>query len=191
MKKLIRPAIFLLSAIPLLRLFYLGYTDDLTANPVEFIQRSTGTWTLVFLTITLAVTPLRRFTPISLQPYRRQLGLWVMFYAFLHFLTWSYLDNSFDLTAIAKDIVKRPFITAGFAGFALLLPLALTSNGYSIRLLKQNWAKLHKLIYAIAIVALLHYYWHKAGKHDFFVVNIYASILGALLASRLIPKKGN
>ncbi len=175
-----------LGLLPLLRLVILGYEGDLTANPIEFITRSTGTWALVFLCITLAVTPLRKITGLSqLLKYRRTFGLFVFFYASLHFSIWFWLDHDLSFTEMINDVIKRPFITMGFSAFVLLVPLAITSNDWAMRKLKRSWSKLHRLVYLIAILVILHYFWHKSGKNDFQTVGIYAAIIFSLLAYRL------
>lgn len=181
-------AAFLLSLLPLARLIVRGAMGDLTANPVEFVQRSTGTWTLVFLCIALAITPLRRITGWNgLVKLRRLFGLYCFFYASLHFTTFVWFDHFFDLAEIAKDAVKRPFITVGVLAYLLLIPLALTStNGWVRRLGGKRWQALHRAVYAIAVLAILHYWWHKAGKNDFFEPAIYGAVLGGLLAARLL-----
>jgi len=156
-------------------------------NPIEFITRSMGTWTLTFLLITLAITPLRRLTGWTvLQKFRRMLGLFAFFYVVLHFTTYIWLDKFFDLHAILKDIYKRPFITVGFAAFLLLTPLAATSTDAMMRRLKRNWGRLHKLVYPIAILGVLHYWW--LVKKDLTQPEIYAGVLVVLLGVRLVWK---
>jgi len=178
--------IFLLALLPLDRLIYLAFTDGLGANPIEFITRSTGTWALVLLCITLAMTPLRLLTGSSLSiKCRRMLGLFCFFYASIHFVIWLWLDQSFDLVAMWKDVVKRPFITMGFLSFVLLIPLALTSTHWAQRKLGRRWALLHKLVYVIAVTVILHYWWHKAGKNDLQTVSIYAGVVFILLCCRI------
>ena len=172
--------------LPLVRLIVLGYQDDLTANPIEFITRSTGTWALVFLCLTLAMTPLRLLTNAAAWiRYRRMLGLFSFFYAVIHFVIWLWLDQDFSLIEMLKDVVKRPFITMGFISLVLLFPLALTSTHWAQRKLGRRWALLHRLIYLIACTAILHYWWHKAGKNDFDTVTIYAVVLLLLLCCRI------
>ncbi|VVE46444.1 sulfite oxidase [Pandoraea fibrosis] len=181
-------AVFLLAMVPLLRLVAYGLMDRLGANPVEFITRSTGTWTLVMLCITLAVTPVRR---VSGQPwllrFRRMLGLFACFYGALHFATYFWLDQWFDWTSILRDVSgKRPFITVGFAAFVLMVALALTSPHAIVRRMgAKRWQRLHRLIYAIAVLAILHYWWMKAGKNDLAQPAIYAIVVTALLGARL------
>ena len=184
--RILKPVLFFLCLAPLARLILLGLWGDLGPNPIEFITRSTGTWTLNFLCLTLCMSPLRWFTgwrfPIQL---RRMIGLFCFFYASLHFSIWFWLDQNFDLAAMWADVLKRPFITAGFSAFILLIPLAATSNSLALRYLRQRWSQLHRLVYLIALIAILHYFWHKAGKNDFDTVSIYAIIIFTLLAIRL------
>jgi len=175
----------LLSLLPLARLIWLGDHDGLGANPIEFMTRSTGTWALVFLCITLAMTPLRLVTgSTSWILIRRMFGLFCFFYASLHFLIWFYLDQGLDVQAMLHDVMKRPFITMGFLTLLLLTPLALTSNRFSIRLLGKRWTVLHRLVYVIACTAIFHYWWHKAGKNDVQTVSIYAGVIAVLLLCR-------
>lgn len=173
--------------LPLARLVYLGFAGGLGANPVEFVIRSLGTWTLVLLCVTLTVTPLRRLTGWAwLVRLRRMFGLFCFFYASLHLLAFAGLDRWFDWTAIWTEIVKRPYITVGFAAYALLVPLAATSTHAMVkRLGARNWQRLHRLVYLIAPLAVLHFWWHKAGKNDFAEPAIYAVVLAALLGARL------
>lgn len=184
----LKTGLFILSLLPLARLVWLGMHDGLGANPVEWITRSTGTWALVFLCVTLAMSPLRLLTGSTMWiKMRRMFGLFCFFYALLHFLIWIWLDQNFDIYAMVKDIMDRPFITMGFISFVLLIPLALTSNQQSLRSLGKNWSLLHRLIYIIACTVIAHYWWHKAGKNDLETVSIYAVIILLLLAFR-IPK---
>jgi len=182
----IRLGVFIASLVPLGRLIWLGAADELSANPLEFVTRSTGTWALVFLCLSLSITPLKRFTG---QPQwmklRRMLGLYCFFYALLHFLLWLWLDHNFELAAMWKDVLKRPFITAGFSAFVLLVPLAATSTKGMMRRLGARWVQLHRLVYLVAIAAILHYWWHKAGKNDFETVSLYAGVVFVLLGLRL------
>ena len=170
--------------LPLVRLIVLGFNGGLGANPIEFITRSTGTWTLVGLMATLSVTPLRRLTGrAGLIRFRRMLGLFAFFYACLHFVTYIWLDQFFDPAAIARDIVKRPFITLGFAAFVLLIPLAATSTRAMIRRLGRRWQQLHRLVYAIALLGVVHYLW--LVKKDLTEPLIYGAVLVFLLLMRL------
>ena len=181
----LRAGVFLLCLAPLARLLVLGFTDGLTANPIEFITRSTGTWTLVFLLVTLGVTPLRRALgwPWLLR-LRRMLGLYAFFYACLHLTTYLWLDQFFDPAAIVRDIVKRPFITMGFAAFVLMLPLALTSTHAMVRRLGAvRWQRLHRLVYAVAVAGVVHYWW--LVKRDITEPAIYALVLASLLLARV------
>lgn len=176
--------LFGLCLLPLLRLIVLGATGGLGANPIEFITRATGTWTLVGLLATLSVTPLRRLTGYApLLRYRRMLGLFAFFYACLHFVTYLWLDQFFDPSAILRDIAKRPFITVGFAAFVLLIPLAATSTRAMMRRLGRRWQQLHRLVYAVAVFGVLHYLW--LVKKDVTQPLIYGSVLALLLLMRL------
>jgi sulfoxide reductase heme-binding subunit YedZ len=178
--------LFIASLGPLGRLVWFAFNDGLGANPVEFITRSTGTWALVFLCITLAMTPLRLLTKSTAWiKLRGMFGLFTFFYAAMHFTIWLWLDQNFDLLAMLKDVWERPFITMGFAALVMMTPLALTSNHFSQRLLGRRWSTLHKLIYAIACAAILHYWWHKAGKNDLSTVSIYAGVVLLLLSFRI------
>lgn len=184
----LRALLFALALVPLARLFYLGATGGLGANPIEFVTRSLGTWALVLLCVTLAVSPLRWLTGWAwLLRLRRMAGLFCFFYALLHVLTYAVLDHWLDWPALWADVVKRPFITAGFAAFVMLLPLAATSSNAMVRRLgARRWQALHRLVYAIALAAILHYWWHKAGKNDFFEPTAYALVIGVLLGARVV-----
>jgi len=180
--------LFLCATLPLDRLIWLGLQNDLGANPIEIITRSTGTWALVFLCLTLAMTPLRLISgSLFWIKQRRMLGLFCFFYATLHFFIWLYLDQDWDVHAMLHDVLKRPFITMGFLSYLLLLPLAISSNRFSQRRLGRRWLVLHRLVYLIAGTVILHYWWHKAGKNNVAVVEIYAVVLGLLLICRLPP----
>ena len=180
-------AVFVAALYPLARIVLFGFTGGLGANPIEFITRSTGLWTLVFICITLAVTPLRKLTGWNaLLRFRRMLGLYAFFYAALHFTTYFWFDKWFDIAAIVKDIGKRPFITVGFAAFVLLVPLAVTSPKAMVRKLGRRWQTLHRAIYPIAALAILHFWWMKAGKHDLILPKIYGAIVIALLGWRVL-----
>ena len=181
-----KSAVFLLCLSPLGYLGWRAYHDELTANPVEFIQHFTGDWTLRLLLVTLAVTPLRRLLNLpDLIRFRRMLGLFAFTYVCLHFLTYIGPDQAFDLGGMWKDIAKRPFITVGFSAFVLMLPLALTSTAGSIRRLGgRNWQRLHRLIYATAILGVIHYLWLvKADKHKPLE---YGAVLSVLLLYRAV-----
>lgn len=181
--------VFLLACFPLVRLVILAINSQLGANPVEFITHSTGTWTLAGLMLTLSVTPLRQLTGYAhLLRIRRMLGLFTFFYATLHFITYIWLDQFFDLHAIIKDVYKRPFITVGFLAYLLLIPLAVTSSNAMIRRLgAKRWQSLHRLVYAIAILGVIHYWW--LVKKDIRQPLIYAGILTVLLGWRVIRRQ--
>lgn len=187
--KTLKVVAFAACLIPLGLLVYDGYTDGLGVNPIETITRSTGKWTLIFLLITLGVTPLRRITGWQAAiKFRRMLGLYAFFYVCLHFTTYIWLDQFFDLMEIAKDIPKRPFITVGFASFVLLIPLALTSTSGMVRRLGKRWQQLHRLIYLIAIGGVIHYLW--LVKADTRKPLIYGAILALLLGYRVFHAWG-
>jgi sulfoxide reductase heme-binding subunit YedZ len=177
--------VFLLSLVPVGALVWRALHNGLGANPVEFIQLATGDWTLRFLVFTLSITPLRKLSKLpDLIRFRRMLGLFAFFYVCLHFLTYLGPDQSFDLAAMWKDVYKRPFITVGFLGFVLLVPLALTSTaGWIRRLGGKRWQMLHRLIYLAAVAGVIHYYWKV--KSDVRLPLLYAAIVGILLLWRL------
>jgi sulfoxide reductase heme-binding subunit YedZ len=182
----VKPIVFLLALLPLGRLIWLGSAGELGANPIEFITRSMGTWTLVFLCLSLAMTPARVITGwTGFIHLRRMLGLFCFFYATVHFLIWLWLDHNFSLVAMWQDVLERPYITFGFLAFVLLIPLALTSNRWAQRKLGRRWSHLHRMVYGIAILAILHYWWHKAGKSDYETVSIYLGVIVVLLLLRL------
>jgi len=182
-----KPVVFGLSLLPFCWLLYAAITNQLGANPAEALSRSTGDWTLRFLCLVLAVTPLRVITQTpALARFRRMLGLFVYFYVSLHLLSYSWFDMGFELADMAKDIAKRPFILVGFSAFVLLTPLALTSFNRAIKTLgAKRWQLLHKLVYVVAGLAILHFFWMRAGKNNFAEVYVYAAILGTLLGWRL------
>jgi len=183
-----KPLVFGLMLLPLAWLFYAAAANELGANPAEALIRSTGDWTLRALCLLLAVTPLRVITGTpALARFRRMLGLFVYFYATLHLLSYSWFDMGFGLQEIVQDIIKRPFILVGFSAFVLLTPLALTSFNRAIKTLgARRWQRLHKLIYGIAGLALLHFFWMRSGKNDFAEVFVYAGVLGVLLGWRVL-----
>ena len=185
---LAKAALFIVGLLPLDRLVWLGVNDGLGANPIEFITHSTGTWTLVGLLTTLSITPLRKISGWNwLIRLRRMLGLFAFFYACLHFTTYIWLDQFFDMQMVVKDVIKRPFITVGFLAFVLLIPLALTStNAMMKRLGGKKWQRLHRLIYAIAVLGVVHYWW--LVKKDITQPLVYALVLAALLGIRLVFK---
>jgi sulfoxide reductase heme-binding subunit YedZ len=178
--------IFLAALIPLERLLWRALHAGLGANPIEVITHSTGDWTLIFILTTLSITPLRQITrQYWLIGLRRMIGLFAFFYGTLHFLTYIWLDKFFDVHEVSKDIVKRPFITVGFAAFVLMIPLALTSTAWSIRRLGgRNWRRLHRLIYLTGILAVIHYTWLvKADRHKPIE---YGIVLAILLSYRVL-----
>ena len=183
-----KPVLFLVSLLPFAWLLYAAVTDNLGANPQEHLIRSLGDWSLRFLCITLAVTPVRVITSTpALARFRRMLGLFMYFYVVLHLVAYSVFDKELVWADIAKDIAKRPIILVGFAAFVLLTPLALTSFNRAVKTLgAKRWQVLHKIVYAVAGLAILHFFWMRAGKHNFAEVAVYAAILGVLLGWRLL-----
>jgi len=182
----IKSVAFVLALVPFFALAYLVATDQLV-EPLQYITRNTGSWTLYFLCITLAVTPLRRLSGWNwLLKLRRMMGLYAFFYALLHFTTFLWFDHFFDVQEMLKDVAKRPFITVGFTAFVLLVPLAVTStNGMVRRLGGKRWQLLHKLVYVIAPLGILHFWWMRAGKHDFNKPILFGLIVLALLGIRV------
>ena len=184
-----KAALFALCLLPLARLVFFAFADRLGANPIEFVLRSLGTWTLTLLLVTLSITPLRRLTGWnSLIRARRMLGLFAFFYACLHFLTFAGLDQSFDLNAILADVIKRPYITVGFTCFVLLIPLAVTStNAMQRRLGGKRWQQLHRLVYFIAVGGVVHYLW--LVKKDITQPVLYGLVLALLLGMRIVWRR--
>ena len=183
----VKPALFVLCLLPLAWLVYAAWADRLGANPAEALVRPTGDWTLRSLCLVLAVTPLRVIsaTP-QLARFRRMLGLFVFFYGLLHLLSYAWFDMGFDVAEIVRDIFKRPFILVGFAALVLLLLLAATSFNRAIkRLGARRWQALHRSVYAAALLALLHFFWMRAGKNDFGEVAVYAAVVALLLGWRV------
>lgn len=181
----LKPAIFLLCLAPLGALLWRGFHQELGANPLEYITHSTGDWTLRFLLLSLAVTPLRRITGRpELIRFRRMLGLFAFFYASLHLITYLWFDKFFDFAGIVKDVARRPFITAGMAAFLALAPLAATSTaGWIRRLGGRNWQRLHRLVYLAAAAGVVHYYW--LVKSDIRRPVLYGAIAALLLLARV------
>ena len=192
--------VFAACLLPFVWLLYSALTNQLGANPAEALIRATGDWTLRFICIVLLVTPLRNIsnTP-ALARFRRMLGLFVYFYVVIHLLSYSGFDMGFDVGDIVKDIIKRPFILVGFLAFLLLTPLAATSFNRAIKALgAKRWQLLHKLVYVIAGLGILHFFWMRLGKNDFAEVFVYAAIIAVLLGwrvqqyikkKRLLPNK--
>jgi sulfoxide reductase heme-binding subunit YedZ len=187
-----KPLLFGLALVPLAWLVYGAITNTLGANPAEALIRSTGDWTLRFLCLTLAVTPLRQISGWhALARLRRMLGLFTFFYGLLHFLCFAWLDMGFDVPAILADIPKRPFILVGTAALLLMLPLAATSFNRAIKALgAARWQALHRAVYAVALLALLHFFWMRAGKNDFAEWGVYAAVLAVLLGWRMWRRWG-
>ena len=182
-----KPFLVLLGLAPFARWIWLGVNNGLTANPVEFLTRSSGTWTLVCLLVTLAITPLRRLTgQPALVRLRRMCGLFAFFYGSMHFMAWVWWDRGFDPAGMLRDIGERPFIMVGFVAFVLMAALAATSTQWAMRKLGKRWQSLHRAIYAIGLLAVLHYWWHKAGKNDLTQPALYAAVLALLLGWRLV-----
>ncbi|HVP44494.1 MAG TPA: protein-methionine-sulfoxide reductase heme-binding subunit MsrQ [Terriglobales bacterium] len=183
---ILKTVLFLASLGPLVRLLWRGVHGTLGANPIEFITRSTGEWILVFLMATLAITPLRKLTGVSeLVRFRRMLGLFAFFYGCLHLTTYVWLDQNFNFAGMVPDVYKRPFITAGFTGFVLMLPLALTSTrGWIARLGGKRWQALHRLIYLSALAGVIHFVW--LVKRVTIRPQTYAAIFAMLMLSRLL-----
>jgi methionine sulfoxide reductase heme-binding subunit len=183
--KILKPIVFLAALVPLALLGIGALHNDLGANPIEEITHQTGLWTLILLLSTLSITPLRRFTGINwLIQFRRMIGLFAFFYGCLHLTTYLWLDQSFDFHAIIKDVYKRPFITAGFTAFMLMVPLALTSTQGWIRRLGKRWQLLHRLIYFSAAAGVTHFIW--LVKKDLREPLIYATVFGVLMAIRVV-----
>ena len=181
-----KPVVFLACLGPLARLGWKAYSQALGANPIEVITHSTGDWTLIFLLLTLAITPLRKLTgQLWLIRFRRMFGLFAFFYVTLHFLTYIWLDKFFDVHEMLADVAKRRFITVGFTGFVLLIPLAITSTtGWIRRLGGKRWQALHRLIYVSATAGVIHYWW--LVKADIHKPLEYAAVLTLLLGYRMI-----
>ena len=182
-----KPVLFALALLPLAWLFYAAAADQLGANPAEALIRSLGDWTLRFLCLALAITPLRVLTHTpALARFRRMVGLWVFFYAVLHLLAYAVFDMELDVTEMLLDVVKRPFILVGTLALVLLALLAATSfNGAIGWLGAKRWRALHRAVYAVAVLSVLHFFWMRAGKNDFAEVALYAAVLALLLGWRV------
>jgi len=184
----IKAGLFIAGLLPLARLFVLGFQDNLSANPVEFVTHSTGFWALTMLMITLSMTPIRLLTGMTWQiQLRRMAGLFMFFYACLHFMTYVWLDHWFNWTAISKDIIKHPYVLVGFSALMLSIPLALTSTKAMAKRLGARWKKLHSLVYVIAILGVLHFWW--LVKKDIREPLLFALVLLFLLGIRIYNKK--
>ena len=188
MKKYYKPSIFFLSLIPFFIIIYKIYFNQLGPEPVKEITHHTGEWTLIFICLTLAMTPLKKLTNLNIWiQFRRMLGLFVFFYATIHLLTYVGIDYRFKWEPIFDDVLKKKYIYIGFSAWLLLIPLAITSSQKMMKLLKHNWKKIHKLIYVIAIFGALHYIW--LSKTIFFKPLIFAIIILILLIFRFNFKK--
>jgi sulfoxide reductase heme-binding subunit YedZ len=183
----VKPLVFVLALGPLAWLLHGALTQGLGANPAEALMRGSGDWVLRFLCLTLAVTPLRQWTGWNaLARLRRMLGLFTFFYAVLHFLCYAWLDMGFDLTDIARDIPKRPFVLAGTLALLLMLPLAATSFNRAVKALgAARWRQLHRLVYAAVLLGLLHFFWMRSAKNNYGEVAVYAAVVALLLGWRL------
>lgn len=187
MSSQLKPLVFLTCLIPLGQLTYYAWTDDLTANPIEFVTRFTGSWALILLLTSLSVTPLRKVLGWNgLIKFRRMIGLFAFSYALLHFSTYVVADHFFDFHAIGKDIIKRPYVTAGFTAFVVMIPLAVTSTAAMIRRLGKRWQQLHRLVYIAALAGVIHFYW--LVKADIRRPLQYGAVLAVLLGFRLLAK---
>lgn len=182
----LKALLFIAALGPLGRLAYAAFTGDFGPNPVEFLQRYTGTWTFNFLLLTLCISPLRALTGLHwLLRLRRMLGLFSFFYASLHFLSFIGFDHAFDPGEIARDVIKRPFVTVGFAAFVLLIPLAVTSNALAIRRLGgRRWQDLHRAVYLIALLAVVHYFWLVKATALIYPI-LYGLLVALLLGWRI------
>lgn len=190
-KRWLKIPVFLLCLIPIAELIWRMYRQDLGANPVEYVTHQTGIWSLRFLAITLAITPARKLLRIpELIRYRRMMGLYAFFYAWMHLMTYVVLDKQFDIAEMTRDILKRRFIMAGMTSLLLMLPLAITSTaGWIRRLGGKRWQLLHRLIYGSAVAGVIHYYW--LVKSDVRSPLLYAAIVSILLLARLTPAASN
>ena len=180
--------VFLLALVPFLSLLLRAISDSLGPNPAEALMRGTGDWTLRMVVLTLLITPLRQWTGWqALASWRRMLGLFAFFYGLTHFLCFAWLDMGFEWAAIVGDIAKRPFILAGSTALLLMLPLAATSFNRAVRALGgARWRRLHKLVYGVAAMGLLHFFWMRSAKHDYAEVLIYAAVLAVLMGARVV-----
>jgi sulfoxide reductase heme-binding subunit YedZ len=192
LKPWVKPLLWLLCAVPAVAVFIGALTGQLGANPAEKLIRETGEWTLRWLWLTLAISPLRDVASLpALLRYRRALGVTAFVYGALHFLSYAWLDKGLVIDDIVKDVFKRNFILVGMLALLLMTPLALTSLNRAIRAMGgRAWQRLHKLVYAVALLGLLHFYWKKSAKNDVGEVIVYAVILAVLLGWRVMRKGG-
>lgn len=184
---LLKTPVWLVCLLPLALLYYRFKTNDLTANPIEYLTHETGDWTLRILLASLMITPLRRLGFPSAIRFRRLLGLFAFFYGCLHLAIWAYLDQGLDLQIMWADILKRRFVTVGMLGLLLMVPLAITSTKGWIRRLGKRWTQLHRLVYLSAVAGVVHYYW--LVKSDIRLPALYGSILVGLFAFRVLKPK--
>lgn len=192
LKPWVKPLLWFLCAVPFVVLMVKGFTGHLGANPAEKLIRETGEWALRWLWLTLAISPLREAASLpTLMRYRRALGVTTFVYALLHFMAYAWLDKGLVIDDIVKDVIKRNFILVGVLALVLMTPLAVTSFNTAIRKLGgRRWQALHKLVYAVALLGLLHFYWKKSAKNDVGEVMVYAAILAVLLGWRAMRKGG-
>lgn len=183
----VKPLVFVLACLPAAWLFWAALADQLGANPAEALIRSLGDWSLRFLVLVLLVTPLRQLTGwAALARFRRMLGLFVFFYVTLHLLAYTWFDMGFDFAAVVVDVIDRPFILVGMTAFVLLLAMAVTSSNRAVRTIgAKRWQLLHRSVYGVAALAVLHFFWMRSGKNDFNEVFVYAAIFTLLLGWRL------
>jgi len=183
-KRYLKVIIFTLSLVPILYIVYQILTNQLGPEPIKDITHHTGKWTLYFIVITLAMTPLKKITKLNIWiNYRRMFGLFIFFYASVHLMTYVGLDYRFDLASIGDDIIKKKYIFIGFSAWLLLIPLAVTSNNRMVKILKDKWKKLHRLIYLISLFGVIHYLW--LVKRDLTEPLIFLAIILILFAFRL------
>ena len=190
-----KPIVFLVGLYPLGRWIVLAWQQELTANPTEFLTRSSGTWTLVFLIIALCVTPMRFWLDQpALIRLRRMCGLFAFFYATLHMLAWAWWDQGLVWQDMLRDTYTRPFVTVGVVAFVVLLLMAMTSSQKAMRMMGRGWKRLHRMVYLVAVLVIVHFWLHKAGKNDFSEVAIYGLVMAGLLLWRfwrhIKPEKG-
>lgn len=187
---LLKPAVFIACLLPFLLLLLGLVQSKLGFNPVEYLTHQTGQWGLRFLLITLAITPLRNLSNwVWLTRFRRMLGLYAFFYGLLHFMIYFLWDQSLDITRVVEDVFERPYITLGFAALCLMIPLAVTSTNWARRKLRRRWNQLHKLVYVLALLVILHFIW--LVKADYREVSIYAVVFAILMLLRLPPVRSH
>ena len=183
-KRYLKVVIFTLSLVPMFFIIYQVITNQLGPEPIKDITHHTGKWTLYFIVITLAMTPLKKITKLNVWiNYRRMFGLFIFFYASVHLMTYAGLDYRFDLASIGDDIIKKKYIFIGFSAWLLLIPLSVTSNKRMMRILKDKWKKLHRLIYLISLFGAIHYLW--LVKRDFTEPLIFLTVILVLLILRV------